>query len=225
MKQYHLTCFAILGALGGASSATTSSGCVSGDFTLNVNGYCNHTALLTAFTEWFADPVNVDAGCTSTPEDELNRLLNATSAAEASATAHALCRSAFETYGDLPFETSTGKDTRFTEEYFKGNTDWNEQVQSETDGDDRMVLKEDARVVDQFHDAGGRRKIVGLPDDLPNFDNCAMNAAYCCWPKDRQDDRNGNCDKPYDRKCVDADPADNTGKKQQATHARPVASF
>ena len=35
--------------------------------------------------------------------------------------------------------------------------------------------------------------------------------AYCCWPKDRQaQDNNGNCNQPYDSRCVDADPADNT---------------
>jgi hypothetical protein len=33
---------------------------------------------------------------------------------------------------------------------------------------------------------------------------------YCCWPKDRQLDGNGNCNRPYDDSCVDADPADNT---------------
>lgn len=33
---------------------------------------------------------------------------------------------------------------------------------------------------------------------------------YCCWPKDRQVDANGNCNQPYDDSCVDADPADNT---------------
>jgi hypothetical protein len=33
---------------------------------------------------------------------------------------------------------------------------------------------------------------------------------YCCWPKDRQLDGNGNCNRPYDENGVDADPADNT---------------
>jgi len=33
----------------------------------------------------------------------------------------------------------------------------------------------------------------------------------CCWPSDRQaNDNNGNCAKPYDTNCVDADPGDNT---------------
>merc|ERR1712232_177533 len=42
-------------------------------------------------------------------------------------------------------------------------------------------------------------------------DSCAMNAAYCCWPKDRQaNDNNGNCATPYDTNCFDKDPADNT---------------
>jgi hypothetical protein len=48
---------------------------------------------------------------------------------------------------------------------------------------------------------------------LTNFDDatCTMNAAMCCWPKDRQaNDNNGNCAKPYDLNCVDKDPADNT---------------
>ena len=34
---------------------------------------------------------------------------------------------------------------------------------------------------------------------------------YCCWPKDRQaQDGNGNCATPYDSRCVDSDPGDNT---------------
>jgi hypothetical protein len=33
----------------------------------------------------------------------------------------------------------------------------------------------------------------------------------CCWTQDRQaNDGNGNCEKPYDVNCLDADPADNT---------------
>eukprot|EP00545_Synedropsis_sp_CCMP1620_P000179 CAMPEP_0119010630 /NCGR_PEP_ID=MMETSP1176-20130426/5139_1 /TAXON_ID=265551 /ORGANISM="Synedropsis recta cf, Strain CCMP1620" /LENGTH=1000 /DNA_ID=CAMNT_0006963329 /DNA_START=157 /DNA_END=3159 /DNA_ORIENTATION=+ len=209
--------FALLLILG--TTTTVAAECASGDFTLNVRGYCNYTALLLSFETWFADEANVASDCDSTAEDELLRLLNVTGDT-AGSEVHSLCGAAFDNYDKVPFEDSTGKDKRFIEEYYKGNTDWNEQVATlfpENEGNDEftrkgkesMLLKRDAHAVDEFHDAGGRHSLLGLPD-LPNFENCEMNAAYCCWPKDRQDDNDGSCDKPYDYDCVDSNPGDNT---------------
>merc|ERR1712183_872585 len=49
------------------------------------------------------------------------------------------------------------------------------------------------------------------PTSMSNFANCELQAAMCCWVSDRQaNDNNGNCKTPYDTKCLDADPADNT---------------
>lgn len=46
---------------------------------------------------------------------------------------------------------------------------------------------------------------------VDNFANCPLRAAMCCFASDRQaNDNNGNCAKPYDTNCVNADPADNT---------------
>jgi hypothetical protein len=198
---------------------TQAAECSSGDFALEVRGYCNYTALLVSFETWFADEANVASGCTSTAEEELLRLLSVTNDTAVSAV-HSLCGEAFDAYDKVPFEDSTGKDKRFIEEYYKGNTDWNEQVATlfpphegndefTRRGQESMLLKRDAHVVDDFHDAGGRHDLLDLPD-LPNFETCEMNAVYCCWPKDRQDDNDGNCDKPYDYDCMDSDPGDNT---------------
>lgn len=214
MKFLPLTLLCIAGA------TTTAADCSTGDFSLKVRGYCNYTALLSSFESYFAEEGNIAADCSLTAEEELHRLLKVTDTDNVEKEVHTLCGAAFTNYDKVPFEKSTGKDKRFVEEFYKGNTDWNEQVatlfpehqgqdQFTRKGQESMLLKRDAYVVDEFHDGEGRHSLVDMPD-LPNFENCAMNAAYCCWPKDRQDDNDGNCDKPYDYDCVDSDPGDNT---------------
>jgi len=49
------------------------------------------------------------------------------------------------------------------------------------------------------------------PTNMTNFANCQLQSAMCCFVSDRQaNDNNGNCATPYDERCLDADPGDNT---------------
>lgn len=83
------------------------------------------------------------------------------------------------------------------------------------------MLKQEAYNVKTYFDGNtghARNGKISWPDDVTNFDpdTCELNAAMCCYVKDRQaDDGNGNCDNgadndQYDTLCVDKDPGDNT---------------
>lgn len=64
----------------------------------------------------------------------------------------------------------------------------------------------------EYYDNYAQQSMFSMPD-LAQFDpsTCLSHAAHCCWPRDRQaNDGNGNCDDPYDSKCVDKNPGDNT---------------
>jgi hypothetical protein len=159
--------------------------CISGDFLLDVKGYCNYTALLSSFEDWFVEPGNVIAGCVNSAEEQLARLLNVAGDSLSDAV-HSICSGAFKNYDKVPFKTSTGADERFVEDYYKGSGDWNEQVATlfpEYDGagernKESMLLRRDAKVVNDFHNVEGRHSIVDLPN-LPNFESCEMNAGKC----------------------------------------------
>jgi len=72
------------------------------------------------------------------------------------------------------------------------------------------VLKDDASKVKALHDNRAQTAMLKMPD-YKNFDDCALDAVYCCWIQDRQaNDNNGGCATPYDDNCVDEDPGDNT---------------
>ena len=102
----------------------------------------------------------------------------------------------------------------FEEMFYNGRSDWQEEVATEyesADGSVTSLLKRDAAKVREFYHGEGSYSRVAWPDELTNFDSCETPAAFCCWPKDRQaNDGNGNCATPYDKNCVDKDPADNT---------------
>ena len=164
-------------------SVTNGAGCVTGDFSITVKAFCNYTAVLNSFRDWYAKPGNVDSSCTNSPEDELLGLLQATSASQAATAVKNLCADAFNNYPKVPFQSSTDSNMRFVEEYFKGNGDWNEQVATlfppfSASGNDResMLLSRDAKKVATFYDGDGRKDLVGLPN-LPNFETCEMNAS------------------------------------------------
>jgi hypothetical protein len=167
-----------------APSVVNGVGCVTGDLSLTVKSFCNYTAVLNSFREWYAKPGNVGSTCAnSAAEDELLSLLQVTSASQAATAVKDLCAEAFDTYPKVPFQASTESNVRFVEEFFKGNGDWNEQVATlfppfSATGNDResMLLSRDAKAVPRFYDNDGRRDLVDLPP-LPNFENCEMNAS------------------------------------------------
>jgi len=82
-------------------------------------------------------------------------------------------------------------------------------------GQPSNVLNRDAERVDDLYETHLQRNPLQWPGDSPtsmsNFANCELQAAMCCWVSDRQaNDNNGNCATPYDTRCLDADPGDNT---------------
>merc|ERR1712232_878558 len=101
---------------------------------------------------------------------------------------------------------------RQIEEYFDGGTILNEERQyTDAAGNETWVLKDDFNKINKFYEKAALRDLIEYPNDMKNFEECEVRAAYCCWIQDRQaGDNNGNCDTPYDKDCVDADPGDNT---------------
>ena len=202
-----------------------SSQCVQHGFRLEgFTQNCTFESLLEIFTPFFDDPVNQGSSCTHTAQEELMVLLGATNLAQAETALQTVCAAGFDSYNNkVPFESIPGhRGSRdFIRRYFNGGTDWNEQYatlysgngSAAADDDDGLsyVLQQDANVVERFYKDQARYTMVEWPEYASNFQQCNMNAAYCCWPQDRQaNDGNGNCEEPYDVNCIDSDPADNT---------------
>jgi len=121
----------------------------------------------------------------------------------------------------VPWSDVTLMGDKFDKEYYDGNGDWNEEHQSNyphppvVPGEASNVLNRDAERVDDLYENHLQRYPLQWPGDAPtsmtNFANCELQSAMCCWVSDRQaNDNNGNCKTPYDEKCLDADPGDNT---------------
>jgi hypothetical protein len=101
----------------------------------------------------------------------------------------------------------------FDKEVFDGGTYYNEERESLDEyGVYRHRLSVDPGQRIRFiHDEIASENGIEFPAYLTNFENCELRAAMCCFVQDRQaNDKNGNCKEPYEEKCVDADPADNT---------------
>jgi hypothetical protein len=78
-------------------------------------------------------------------------------------------------------------------------------------GQQSNVLEQDAERIDDLYETVIKKRRLEFPSHLPNFENCELRSAMCCWVQDRQaGDNNGNCKTPYDDNCIDKDPADNT---------------
>jgi len=136
----------------------------------------------------------------------------------------ALCAQAQQDYekdNAVPWSEITREGEKFDKEYYDGNGDWNEEHQTNYPhppvvvGEASNVLNRDAERVDDLYETHVQRFPLQWPGDYPtsmtNFANCELQSAMCCWVSDRQaNDNNGNCATPYDERCLDADPGDNT---------------
>ena len=79
----------------------------------------------------------------------------------------------------------------FEQQFYNGLTKWQDEVETlyeSTDGTPTSVLREDASKVREFYIGDGSYTRLEWPNQLTNFEDstCTMNAAMCCWPKDRQ---------------------------------------
>ena len=159
--------------------------------------------------------------CNNTAKEEILLLLgmNHTQVELAKEKVRAMCLEAVEVFAEDPktsldFSQIADKGEMFDKNYFDGGTFWNQEYQTNYDLDvpdePANVLSRDASRVDDIYESSARNAQIKWPK-MPNFENCSMRAAMCCWVTDRQaNDRNGNCATPYDERCTDADPADNT---------------
>ena len=114
----------------------------------------------------------------------------------------------------IPWEDIAGYGANFDQNFFEGKTFWNEEVQTDIDtivpGVPSNRLEIDAERVDDLYETVAERVPFAWPN-VTSLENCEIRAAMCCWVSDRQaGDNNGNCNTPYDERCTNADPGDNT---------------
>ena len=190
--------------------------CVVGGFTLQFDGECSYNNVLSEYND---TQFSIIPSCPHTVEEDLNLHLGLSTSAstnEAEKAIRALCEGAWNNTYEVKYADIAREFGQFEQTYYNGGTYWNEEVQTNlenADGSTSNHLRYDARYVRQFYASNAQTAHVEWPDYLTNFDpdTCEINAAYCCWPQDRQaNDNNGNCDDPYDENCYDKDPADNT---------------
>jgi hypothetical protein len=197
--------------LGVASSEELSS-CVEGGFSVHFDGECNAESFLAAYETLFEG-----SSCDHTLEEDFRLqlgLAKTATDAEVNTAVKNICKIAWDNSMKVPFQFTHKKGEQFEQLYYNGGTYWNEEVETLLETGERTNhLRTDAARVRQFYDNIAQIDALEWPGYLPNFDleTCNINAAMCCWPQDRQaNDGNGNCDDPYDTKCYDKDPADNT---------------
>jgi len=195
------------------------------NFEVMVDGPCNYNNVINSiqFSLNYPDPLeDLIVPCTHSAEDELFLHLPANVSAEEIISD--ICLNATRDYYEdnkVVWSDVTLEGDKFDKEYYDGNGDWNEEHQSNyphppvVPGEASNVLNRDAERVDDLYETHLQRYPLQWPGDAPtslsNFDNCELNSVMCCWVSDRQaNDHNGNCATPYDEKCLDADPGDNT---------------
>mmetsp|Transcript_3556 Transcript_3556/g.5368 ORF Transcript_3556/g.5368 Transcript_3556/m.5368 type:complete len:681 (-) Transcript_3556:438-2480(-) len=175
------------------------------DFFAAFEGDCNFEDLSAAIA------TKLPASCDHTAAEELEILLGS------EAKLRGLCESAWDAHvatHRYPFASVSGFGTEWDKEYYDGNTNWNEEIETlyDTIVDERANhLRTDANRVLDLYKAEAERDPIEFPSYISNFDSCDLRTVMCCWSADRQaNDNNGNCATPYDTKCKDSDPGDNT---------------
>lgn len=200
----------------GPDAEAPSGSCLGGhDFVLEYSGECRFDDIITEIGSY----LDAEApSCGHEAETELLALLGFETTDAAREAIWSLCNDGWEEHTEknsYPWADVTGYGSAWDKEYYDGNTHWNEEHQTNydtiIDGKPANVLKEDAYHVDGLYRDDAQRKSIEFPSHLDNFDDCKLRSVMCCWTSDRQaNDNNGNCAKPYDTNCVDADPGDNT---------------
>ena len=202
----------------------TAQECINNGWVIEFDGACNYETVLQAYEHQVYSGVTGAAACASTAKADLDSKLASTGV-----TIEGLCQEIYDSAEIVRFTDAASKavdpnDLSFEQHFFNGRTEWQEEVETIYETSDltaTSILKEDAEAVRHFYEGIAQGNRVAWPGSLSNFqssvvDNnggatCTTNAAMCCWTKDRQaNDNNGNCAKPYDKNCVDKDPADNT---------------
>jgi regulation of enolase protein 1 (concanavalin A-like superfamily) len=212
MKHLYGFCTLSIAAILPIITAQKLTSCLEGGFSIEFDGECNLENFLQGYRELFEYTL-----CDHTLDKDIRLKLGLpidASDADLTAEVKSICEIAWKNSKKTPYAYTHNKDDQFEQLYYNGGTYWNEEVETLLETGERTNhLRTDAAVVRQFYNSRGQTAPLEWPGNLPNFDleTCEINAAMCCWPQDRQaNDGNGNCDDPYDEKCYDKDPADNT---------------
>lgn len=149
--------------------------------------------------------------CDSDAETEIKAITGKNNLDKALAVIDDLCAEYFasviENGRDAGWPIKSIENELAIKEFYDGGTDANWQRET---NDGAYSLTDDFSRIDDYYNIAQTRA-VDYPDYIENFEECEYRAAYCCWVQDRQaKDNNGNCNTPYDSKCVDSDPGDNT---------------
>ena len=184
------------------SKASADSACLS-TYTISADS-CTYDALLDGVQE----KLNEAGRCGHDALSELKISLEVSSDVEVKEAIASICAEAY-----LPFSAVTNQGPIFDKEYFDGGTYYNEerQYQNKYDITEDELENDPGSRIEDIYDNTSQSNGITWPDNLINFENCELRSAMCCFVQDRQaGDNNGNCRTPYDEKCVDANPADNT---------------
>jgi hypothetical protein len=149
--------------------------------------------------------------------EELKLVFDGASASEVVNQIKANCevKSGLSTDNPFPFTMIDDDNNNFVwlKSFFDGGSPWNDERQTVNQDGETVYELEDypGSVIATVFEEIAMRRVMTFPTEISNFEDCEIRAAMCCWVQDRQaDDDNGNCEKPYNEECVDADPADNT---------------
>jgi len=189
------------------------------DFTVYFKGKCTFDDLV----ERMSIKVVENDRCVNSGKEEVMLLVGVAKPSEeyiARARIAAVCKEAMDfamtdESKSVRWSQVANKGSNFDKQYYDGNTFWNEEYQTNYDslipGEPSNKLKRDGERIDDLYETVAERLSFQWPGEIENFQNCDLRAAMCCWSADRQaNDNNGNCATPYDERCTDADPADNT---------------
>jgi len=179
------------------------------------------------------------SGAPPSPKIELHKILNVTTDRDVKMIIERACKNGKISDDSMDeederaflFELVTGKDVSFNKEFFDGGTYWNEEVEyvpdtgktvSERPRKDsgpgpknkpKSVLKNDARRVKSIAKKLAVTQKISFPENIPNFDNCQLRSAMCCWVSDRLADKSskgGSCQTSRHNRCTISDPKNNT---------------
>ena len=117
-------------------------------------------------------------------------------------------KTTFDSISTTDFFSMTDNSLAWFKDFYDGGTILNEHVDND---EGTTLLSNEASFVKTFFDNIAQQGPVSFPSSITNFDNCAIEAAMCCWVQDRQDDGSGDCeDETYAENCNDEDPGRNT---------------
>jgi hypothetical protein len=204
MKKYYIVLLTLLPASIYGQSCLGNS-----DFSIIVTGHCSAWDLARKLGHKLDQ---LAPNCPHGKVEELRKLLGDLQDLQAAEERiDDICGVALAEYQSVDFGSITGRGSGFDEEFFNGGTFLNLERETIVNGQHTQVLQNDGEFIHDFYHDKSENHHVTFPDNLPNFINCAVNSALCCWVGDRQaNDGNGNCEEPYDTNCVNSVPDANT---------------